>query len=182
MNKTLISRFLCYLLRHDPEAENLSMDKNGWVNADQLIEVVRKVKCPDFDRAALDDIVATDNKQRYSYSEDGRFIRTNQGHSVAVDVELPVARPPEYLWHGTCKDFVESIDRTGLSPQSRLHVHLSADIDTARNVGVRHGEPFIYRVRSGDMARAGYTFYRSVNGVWLTDAVPAEYLEKPEDL
>lgn len=28
------------------------------------------------------------------------------------------------------------------------------------------------------MYRQGYTFYRSVNGVWLTKQVPVEYLEE----
>ena len=178
MNKTRISCFIARVLRHNPGAAGLTVDCHGWADVNQLIDGIRRTKDPDFDRAALDDIVATDDKQRYSYSEDGKRIRANQGHSIPVDVELAETQPPEYLWHGTATKYVESIDASGLLPRSRLYVHLSADIETAVKVGKRHGAPVIYRVRSGEMARAGYTFFLSVNGVWLTKAVPAEYLEK----
>ena len=178
MNKIAVSRFISLVLRHHPETAGIELDEHGWAEADRLIEGVRRVKEPEFDRAALDDIVATDDKQRYSYSADGRLIRANQGHSIPVDVELPETEPPEYLWHGTGEKYTQSIDCSGLMPRSRLYVHLSADIDTARTVGKRHGKPVIYRVKSGEMARNGHVFYRSVNGVWLVKAVPAEYLEK----
>ncbi len=180
MNKTKISIFISKLLRHQPQIIGLNVDEHGWADVDELIEGIQRHKEPAFDRAALDDIVATDNKQRYSYSEDGRLIRANQGHSIPVDVELPVLAPPEYLWHGTGEKYVASIDRTGLNPRSRLYVHLSADIDTAVIVGRRHGKPVVYRVHSGEMARQGYIFYRSVNGVWLTKEVPVEFLEKQD--
>ena len=120
----------------------------------------------------------TDEKQRYSFSPDGTRIRANQGHSVPVDVELPVAEPPEYLYHGTGQKYVKSIDQTGLVPKGRLYVHLSKEVDTAVKVGSRHGQPVIYRVSSGRMKRDGHVFYRSVNGVWLVKAVLVEYLEK----
>ena len=178
MNLTKLSIFISMILRHRPEVIDIALDEHGWADVEQLIDGVRRCREPAFDRAALDEIVATDNKQRYSYSEDGTLIRANQGHSIPVDVELPVAEPPEYLWHGTGEKYVQSIDCMGLLPRSRLYVHLSADTDTARIVGKRHGRPVIYRVHTGRMAADGHTFYLSVNGVWLTKAVPVEYLEK----
>lgn len=178
MNLTRISIFISKVLRHQPDIIGMSLDKHGWANVEQLIAGVQQHKEPAFDMAALEEIVRTDNKQRYSFNEDKTLIRANQGHSIPVDVELPVATPPEYLWHGTGEKYADSIDRTGLIPKSRLYVHLSADVDTARIVGNRHGRPVIYRVRTGDMARSGYVFYRSVNGVWLVKEVPVEYLEK----
>lgn len=126
----------------------------------------------------LEEIVRTDNKQRYSFNEDRTLIRANQGHSIPVDVELPVTEPPEILWHGTGRKYVESIDQTGLLPKGRLYVHLSQDTETAVKVGSRHGRAVVYRVKSGRMAADGYLFYRSVNGVWLTKEVPVQYLEK----
>ena len=129
-------------------------------------------------RKDLEEIVRTDDKQRYSFSEDGKRIRANQGHSIPVDVELEEAVPPEYLFHGTGEIFVSSIDVTGLIPKSRLYVHLSSDTETAVRVGSRHGKPVVYRVSSGEMYRDGIVFYRSVNGVWLTKAVPVRYLKK----
>ena len=130
------------------------------------------------DRDILDEIVRTDEKQRYSYNEDHTLIRANQGHSIPVDVELEKVEPPEFLYHGTGEKFTASIDKQGLIPKSRLYVHLSPDEETAVKVGRRHGKPVIYLVRAGNMKRDGYAFYRSVNGVWLTKEVPVKYLRK----
>ncbi|MCR4641548.1 MAG: RNA 2'-phosphotransferase [Lachnospiraceae bacterium] len=61
----------------------------------------------------------------------------------------------EILYHGTATKYEEAIDREGLMPKSRLYVHLSGDEETARKVGMRHGKPVLYRIRSGEMHRDG---------------------------
>ncbi|WP_338139097.1 RNA 2'-phosphotransferase [Ruminococcus callidus] len=126
----------------------------------------------------MEEIVRTDAKSRYSFSADGQLIRCNQGHSIPVDVELEQVLPPEFLWHGTAERFLPAIFQEGLRRMSRLYVHLSATPEIAQTVGARHGKPVVLRVQTGKMAEDGYAFYRSVNGVWLTEAVPAKYLEE----
>ncbi len=176
MNLTDTSRFISLILRHKPEVIGITLDEHGWANVDELITGISKTRPMDME--ILEEIVRTDNKQRYSFNEDKTLIRANQGHSIPVDVELPLAEPPEYLWHGTGEKYVSSIDAQGLIPKSRLYVHLSADEVTAKKVGSRHGRPVIYRVATGQMYRNGIEFRLSVNGVWLVDAVPVQYLEK----
>lgn len=176
MNLTGTSKYLSLILRHKPEAAGITLDEHGWANVAELIEGVRKSR--PFDMEMLEEIVRTDEKRRYSFNEDKTLIRANQGHSIPVDVELPVVAPPEILYHGTGEKYVSSIDQQGLLPRSRLYVHLSGDAETARKVGSRHGKPVIYEVLSGKMAKDGFTFYRSVNGVWLTKEVPPRYLKK----
>ena len=126
----------------------------------------------------LEEIVRTDNKQRYSFNEDKTLIRANQGHSIPVDVELTKAVPPDILYHGTGEKYVSSIDKEGLLPKSRLYVHLSKDEDTAVNVGKRHGKPVVYKVDARKMQEDGFEFFLSVNGVWLTKEVPVKYIFK----
>lgn len=126
----------------------------------------------------LEEIVRTDEKQRYSFNDDKTLIRANQGHSILIDVELEAIEPPMELWHGTGEKYVDSIDRQGLIPKSRLYVHLSKDIDTAIKVGRRHGRPVLYLVKSGDMHQDGYQFFQSKNGVSLTKEVSVKYLIK----
>lgn len=174
LNKT--SKFISLILRHKPETIGITLDEHGWANVEELIEGIGRTR--PFDMKMLEEIVRTDNKQRYSFNEDKTLIRANQGHSIPVDVELPVTAPPEYLYHGTGQKYVESIDQIGLIPKSRLYVHLSAEVETAVTVGRRHGKPVVYRVKSGRMQKDGYAFYLSVNGVWLTKEVPVKYLEK----
>lgn len=176
MNLNSTSKYLSLILRHKPETIGITLDEHGWANVDELIAGIAKTH--DCDRNILEEIVRTDEKQRYSFNEDKTLIRANQGHSIPVDVELEEAVPPEELWHGTGEKYVESIDVQGLIPKSRLYVHLSKDRDTAVKVGGRHGKPVLYLVKAGDMSRDGYPFYLSKNGVWLTKKVPAEYLEK----
>ena len=174
LNET--SKYISLILRHKPETIGITLDEHGWANVDELIAGIAKTQS--FDMAMLEEIVATDNKQRYSFNEDHTLIRANQGHSIPVDVELKGICPPEILYHGTGEKYVSSIDEQGLIPKSRLYVHLSKDEETAVNVGKRHGKPVVYKVHSGDMHRDGYVFYQSVNGVWLTKSVPVKYLEK----
>ncbi len=172
------SKFISLILRHKPEAIGITLDEHGWANVDELIAGIAKTQ--PIDMTMLEQIVAEDEKQRYSFNEDKTLIRANQGHSIPVDVELEEKEPPEILYHGTGAKYVSSIDEQGLMPKSRLYVHLSSDEDTAKKVGQRHGKPVIYVVKSGKMFCDGYKFYKSVNGVWLTKEVPLSYLEKQE--
>lgn len=173
-----IGKYIALILRHKPETIGISLDEHGWADVQKLIEGIRKDY--DFDMSMLEQIVSNDKKQRYSFNEDKSLIRANQGHSIPVDVELEKKIPPEVLYHGTAVKYEVSIDKQGLIPKSRLYVHLSADIETATVVGKRHGNPVIYKVLSAEMQKSGYSFYQSVNGVWLTKQVPVEYLEKME--
>lgn len=177
MNLTKLGRYISLILRHHPEAIGIELDQHGWADVQELIAGIAKDN-PGFNMEILEEIVATNNKKRYSFNEDKTKIRANQGHSVQVDVELEEKEPPEILWHGTAEKYVESIDAQGLISKNRLYVHLSKDVETARNVGQRHGKVVIYRVNTGQMHRAGYKFFLSVNGVWLTERVPVQYLEK----
>ncbi len=168
-----LSKFLSLILRHQPQKVGIELDEHGWADVEELCRRVRGL-----DRATLEQIVAQDEKQRYSFSADGKLIRANQGHSIPVDVEPAELEPPEILYHGTGEKFAASIRAQGLIRKSRLYVHLSGDTETARKVGQRHGKPLIFLVESGKMFADGFKFYRSVNGVWLTEHVPAKYLKE----
>ncbi len=170
-----ISKFISLILRHKPETIGIELDEHGWADVAELLEGVSRTH--PINMEDLERIVAEDDKQRYSFNDDKTLIRANQGHSIPVDVELKTVVPPEILYHGTGEKYVSSINKTGLIPKSRLYVHLSGDMETAKKVGQRHGNPVIYIVKSAKMQDDGFAFYRSVNSVWLTKAVPVEYLE-----
>jgi len=176
LSLTDTSRYMSLILRHKPETIGIKLDEHGWADVEELIVGIAKTHI--FDMDILEEIVRTDNKQRYSFNEDKTLIRANQGHSIPVDVELEKIEPPKYLYHGTGEKYRSSIDEQGLIPKSRLYVHLSADIDTAIKVGSRHGKPVVYRIWTGWMQKDGYDFYKSVNGVWLTKEVPTKYIKR----
>lgn len=170
------SRFLSLVLRHKPEAAGVTLDSHGWAEVDALLAGMAPRRT--LTMAQLEEIVRTDDKQRYAFNDSKTKIRANQGHSVPVDVELTECEPPELLYHGTGKKYVDSILEHGLIPKTRLYVHLSKDLETAKLVGLRHGTPVVFTVQSGEMYRHGIRFYRAENGVWLTERVPSQFLSR----
>lgn len=175
-NLNELGRLLAFVLRHRPDFIGIILDEHGWADVNELIEGINKQKY--IDMTILEEVVANDNKGRYSFNEDMTKIRANQGHSINVDVELKEAIPPEILFHGTAEKYVSSIEKTGLLPKSRLYVHLSKDIDTAIEVGKRHGTPVIYEIDTAQMSNDGIKFYLSSNGVWLVKNVEVKYLKR----
>lgn len=173
MDRVATSKFLSYVLRHHPEAVALELDEHGWVSIETLLSKLaahgRSVT-----RAELEEIVRSSDKQRFAI--EGDRIRANQGHSVAVDLALVPREPPELLHHGTVDRFLDSIRTQGLLKGSRTHVHLSADLETARIVAARRGKPVILTIEARAMHAGGHTFFLSENGVWLTDHVPPRFL------
>jgi len=180
MDKRLnkISKFLSLVLRHQPETIGLSLDQHGWTSVDHLIAQAHQHGVG-LTLKLLKQVVSLNDKQRFAFSEDGRYIRASQGHSIVIDLELHPVTPPEILYHGTASQFVESIRQRGLVSGRRTYVHLSADERTAVRVGQRHGQPVVFTVKSALMNQAGYPFYLSANGIWLTEQVPVEYLLFP---
>ncbi len=172
-----IGRYLSKHLRHAPEQIGLTLAPGGWVRVDDLLAACASHQFP-ITRAELEAVVASSDKQRFAFDPTGTLIRANQGHSIEIDLQLEPAEPPDVLYHGTGHKAVESILRDGLQKMTRHHVHLSADSETARKVGARHGRPVVFTVDTAAMRQAGHTFYRSDNGVWLVDHVPPEYLRQ----
>lgn len=170
------SRFLSLVLRHRPQVIGIELDDAGWVDIDELLAALARAGRP-VELAELTAVVELNDKQRF-VMRDGR-IRASQGHSVDVELGLDPLEPPQLLFHGTADRHLDSIRASGLRPRRRRHVHLSPDAETARSVGARHGRPVILRVRAGAMYAAGHVFHCSENGVWLTAAVPVEFLEEP---
>ncbi len=169
------SRYLSYVLRHAPEEIGLSLDAQGWAPIDELIRQLRR-HGRRLDREKLVEIVATNDKKRFTISRDGRRVRAAQGHSIEIDLGLPVSEPPEYLYHGTSRDNLDSIFTDGLHAGRRRKVHLSTDPETAVSVGTRQGKPVVLRIECGRMHHSGFAFWQADNGVWLTDQVPSKYI------
>ena len=169
------SKFLSLVLRHDPGRIGLVLDEAGWAEVDALLAAAAAHGVP-LTREELREIVATSDKKRFALSSDGARIRANQGHSVEVDLQLPPCEPPERLYHGTVDAALPGIREQGILRGQRHHVHLSADVPTAEQVGRRRGAPVILTVRAADMHAAGHLFYQSANGVWLTEQVPARFI------
>jgi putative RNA 2'-phosphotransferase len=172
-----VSKYLSLHLRHQPERLGLTLAEGGWVPVADLLAACARDGFP-VTRAELDEVVRTSDKQRFALDPTGTLIRANQGHSVAVDLQLEPAEPPALLYHGTGAASVAPILATGLDKRARHHVHLSADVATATRVGARHGEPVVLVVDAAAMRRDGHAFYRSTNGVWLTERVPPAYLRQ----
>jgi putative RNA 2'-phosphotransferase len=172
------SKFLSLILRHEPERVGLTLGEAGWVSVEELLQAVNRNGVA-LSLEQLKHVVATSDKKRYAFSEDGLRIRASQGHSVEVDLQYPPQTPPEILYHGTATRFLDGIRKDGLQRMGRHDVHLSAETKVTFQVGGRHGKPVLLTIRAGDMHRAGSVFRCSANGVWLVNHVPAAFIEFP---
>jgi putative RNA 2'-phosphotransferase len=170
-----LSRTLSLVLRHSPEKIGITLDEAGWTPIDKLLSALKK-NGHTVDRNSLKAVVDTNDKKRFTISDDGRLIRAAQGHSVKVTLGLSPSQPPAVLYHGTASGSLDSIFATGLNPGSRQQVHLSSNEETAIKVGGRHGKAVVLNVDCAAMVKEGHLFYQADNGVWLTDSVPARYL------
>jgi putative RNA 2'-phosphotransferase len=172
-----ISKYLSKHLRHQPERLGLTLQPGGWVEVTDLLAACQKNNFP-ISQEELERVVAESDKQRFAFDETGEKLRANQGHSTEVDLQLSPLAPPEFLYHGTGERSIEAIMQSGILKMSRHHVHLSSDTDTARRVGMRHGKPALLLIKAKLMHDAGHVFYCAANGVWLSENVPAQYLER----
>ena len=170
-----LSKYLSFILRHHPQSIGLALDDEGWADIDELLAKA-KANGKTIDHATLIHVVETNDKKRFTISEDGRRIRAAQGHSIKVVLGLEPKEPPSTLFHGTATKFLESILKNGLQPKSRQQVHLSTTKETALKVGQRHGKAVILKIDANKMYQQGLKFYQADNGVWLTDHVPVEFL------
>lgn len=180
LNET--SKFLSYILRHEPHTIGLQLDTEGWADIDSLISGAAK-EGRILDQATIQTVVNSNDKQRFTLSDDGLRIRAVQGHS-ATDVNLQhiEKEPPEFLFHGTATRFLESILQQGLIAGSRHHVHLSQDTLTAITVGQRYGKPVVLKIESLRMYQQGFKFFQAENSVWLTEAVPVNFISTQNQL
>lgn len=176
MNDEKISKFISYVLRHDPSSIEITLDSGGWVDVGVLVRAL-KMHRKAISRKRLLEIVETNDKSRFALSKGGRCIRASQGHSVDVDLGYQPIDPPEFLYHGTVSRSVDDIMRDGLDKKSRHHVHLSGDAETAKAVGARRGKPVILKIHAKEMHNDGFEFMLSDNGVWLVDSIPSQYIE-----
>ena len=174
------SKFLSLVLRHQPEKIGLELDEAGWVNIETLLQAMAG-SGNSISRDELEHVVTSNDKQRFTISEDGAMLRAKQGHSVSVDLGYQTAQPPELLCHGTPQKFVQAIQSGGLKKMNRHHVHMHPDKSLAKEVGSRRGKPVLLMIRSGEMHRFGFEFFVTENEVWLTDHVPPEFIDFPND-
>lgn len=173
------SKFLSLVLRHKPEEIGIWLDQAGWVDVDTLLAAMARHGRA-FTREALERLVESSDKRRFAFSEDGKMIRANQGHSVEVELGYEAVPPPAVLYHGTATRFIDSIRQQGLIKGRRHHVHLSEDQAIASQVGTRYGKLVLLVIDSKSMHESGCAFFVSTNGVWLTDHVPPQFISFPE--
>jgi putative RNA 2'-phosphotransferase len=171
-----VSKYLSRHLRHSPERLGITLEPGGWVRIDVLLRACA-LRSFQLTEDELREVVERNDKQRFSFDEEGLRIRANQGHSVPIDLELSPTQPPDVLFHGTASHNLDSIFHAGLQRRGRHHVHLSLDEATAERVGSRHGRAVVLRVDARRMAADGHAFFVTPNNVWLAAEVPADYLQ-----
>ncbi len=173
-----LSREISYALRHAPWEYELEMDEEGWVPVEQLLDALHRTeKWSNISEKDLKDMIERSEKKRHELA-DGK-IRAFYGHSIPQKILKVEKTPPNVLYHGTARRFLDSINEKGLLPRSRQYVHLSQDIETAENVGKRHDDkPVVLVIDAKRAWDDGIKFYIGNEKVWLADAIPSKYIRR----
>lgn len=173
-----LSKEISYALRHAPWEYELEMNEEGWVPVEQLLDALHRTeKWSNICEADLNEMIEKSEKKRHELV-DGK-IRAFYGHSIPMKILKEEKIPPDFLYHGTARRFLESISENGLLPQSRQYVHLSQDIETAEKVGSRHDhKPCILIIDAKKAWNEGIKFYLGNEKVWLADTIPSRYIKK----
>lgn len=173
-----LSKEISYALRHAPWEYELEMDEEGWVPVEQLLDALHGIeKWKNIKEADLSSMIKKFEKKRYELKD--RKIRAYYGHSIQMKILKKEQNPPDVLYHGTARRFLESINKNDLLPQNRQYVHLSKDLETAINVGKRRdSKPCILTIDAKTAWNDGIRFYLGNEKVWLADAIPAIYLSE----
>lgn len=181
MDHTELSKEMSYALRHAPWEYELEMDSQGFVPMGQLVAALDETGHYERPLTREDLLAVAEAPGKRRHEIVGDRIRALYGHSFPMRVTYESAVPPAELYHGTARRFLPTITKDGLRPMSRQYVHLSADIDMARQVGSRHdcrNAPVVLRVDAAAAHEVGVHFYPTSNErVWLCDELPAAFID-----
>ncbi|MFC1514962.1 RNA 2'-phosphotransferase [Candidatus Omnitrophota bacterium] len=173
--KVRLSKFLSYVLRHDPGKYDLRLDKHGYAELKDVLALLRE-RFRQFTNETLFRVVDEDEKGRFEMKDDK--IRATYGHSIAVENPRESVAPPELLYHGTSPYNAEVIVSEGLKPMGRKYVHMSQNEEDARGVGSRHtADPVIVFIEAAKAYAQGTTFFRE-GRIFLAEFIPAAFLRK----
>lgn len=179
MDYMKLGKEISYVLRHHPEKYDLRMDEEGWVSVEELCSALRG-QWGLIEEKTIQDLMKYSTKQRYELKN--HYIRAYYGHSFSKKIKKEICQPPLYLYHGTARRFLKSINQYGLLPMRRQYVHLSEDKETAQEVGKRHDQkPILLKIKANEAFQEGIMFYKGNENVWLSDAIDLKYIEIIED-
>lgn len=171
-----LSRFLSYVLRHEPGDAGLALSDDGWTDRSAVVDAVRD-EYEWATGASVSAVVATDPKGRFEVDDDR--IRASYGHSVDVDLDATDHPVPDTLYHATAPDAVPAILEEGVKPMDRQRVHLTDDREEALDVGRRHAaDPVLLKVDAAGLLDTGRDVTKRGTHVYTTDRVSPEFVAR----
>ncbi|RLF38456.1 MAG: RNA 2'-phosphotransferase [Thermoplasmata archaeon] len=173
MNLVAVSKYLSYLLRHNPEG--LPISKDGFIPIEDILKKIRK-RFPNVDEKILYKL-NEGSKSRFEI-KNGR-IRALYGHTIPVEIPLEIDIDVEILYHGTTKEAAEKILKEGLKRKGRRKVHLSSTIQQAIRVGKRRTKnPVILKIDAESARNNGIVFEKANDLVYLSEEIPPIFISK----
>lgn len=175
-----VSKFLSYILRHNPQKYDLKLDDKGFTDLNKVLKVLNdRFHNINIDRNFIENLIEESEKKRFQINNNE--IRAYYGHSIDKKIKMtPTLDIPEKLYHGTTISAFQKIKSQGLKSKGRQYVHLSKDISTAKEVGKRRTpSPIILEIDAKNARNQGINFYKSGDMI-LSDFIPSEYFSKLE--
>ena len=167
------SRWIAYVLRHNPSRYGLEPDRYGYVDFSAFAELAKR-HAATMTLERLREFLIASGAERFEIT--GNRVRARYGHSIAVEPSGAPITPPEHLYHGTEHGQMAAIQRDGLQPIGRWMIHLSATFQEALAVAGRNTEqPMVVRILAREAHAAGIAFYQEGH-VYLAAQVPPQFL------
>lgn len=167
------SRWMAYVLRHNPERYGLKPDEHGYVDLWEFIRIA-SARYPEMNAERLRDFIASSGAARFEIASSR--VRARYGHSIPVKPVGQPVDPPRFLYYGTEAARADAIHAGGLTPVDRRILHLSTTQDEALAIARRKtDQPQVFCVHAQEASRAGIAFYRE-GALYLVSHIPAQFL------
>ena len=167
------SRWMAYVLRHNPTRYGLEADRHGYVDLEEFVRIATR-RYPQVAAEQLRTLIREGGAGRFEVS--GAQLRARYGHSIPIEPAGEPVEPPARLYHGADASRAPSILTGGLAPVDRRMLHLSETIEDALAVIQRRTDrPILFRVQAREAQAAGVAFYKE-GRVFLAAQIPPAFL------
>ena len=167
------SRWMSYVLRHNPTRYGLQPDRHGYVDL-EVFFLIAKRRYPDVAAEQLRTLIEAGGSGRFEISD--TRLRARYGHSIPVEPVGAPVEPPERLYHGVDATRIETILQEGLKPTDRQMLHLSDTLDDVLTIARRKtSQPAILRILAREAYASGILFYHE-GKIYLVGSIPPQFL------
>ena len=172
-----LARFMLYILAHNPDEFGLVPDTEGFVTYKEFLWAVHEEPGWGYVRKGhINEVLLGKDRALFQPNENGIRALDRRWH---LDLENPSQFPPKILFVAVRRRAHPVVMEKGLATMEGKYIVLSSDRDMAERIGRRRDQkPVVLEIMAASAQEAGVLFYAFGN-LFLTDQVPARFINGP---